>query len=134
MQGSLLAGSRLNIIDENHYAGSPDNLYRACLHINGVPKTWKYILTQFSDKRIAQNLNTINKERIVNLILHEVLMKGFRLVQILMEITVRRVREHSSTRKPISFIRYFFHKKLIFGMQTINEKMIQNLKPIIDGK
>jgi hypothetical protein len=100
-------------------------LYHACLQINGIPKTWKYILTQFSTKIIAQNQNTIDKERIINLILHEVLMKGFRLVQILMEITVRKMREQGSTRKPMSFIRYFFHKKLIFGMQTINEKMIQ---------
>lgn len=153
--GTLLANDGRTVIRENYYAGRlkliishnivktnmgvyhligkisqgyPNNLYRACLEANGIPKTWKYILTQFSGKRPAYTQPTTS--RLSN---HEIeiigrgtleLIKSYRLLRHFATIADRRTREHNKAHKSISFVRHLFHQKLVKSLKIVNDQII----------
>ncbi len=118
--GTLLSKDRRRILNENHHAGildfvvskkliktsqglyeligpitkaSSDNLYRACLEIDGLPRTWKYILTQFPSK-----INNFNKKLVLrrkyasNCLLQEYIMNKYKFVEKLLPVTNSNIR------------------------------------------
>lgn len=108
--------------------GYPNNLYRACLEANGIPRTWKYILTQFSEKRPTYN------QRVASAASNEMittigkgiqeLIKSYRVLRHFATIADRRTREHNKARKGISFVRYQFHQKLVKSLKIVNDQII----------
>jgi len=108
--------------------GYPNNLYRACLEANGIPRTWKYILTQFSGKPPTYNQNMVStiSNTAVNAIgmgIQE-LIKSFRVLRHLAIIADRRTREHNKARKSITFVRHQFNQKLVESLKIINDQII----------
>jgi len=108
--------------------GYPNNLYRACLEANGIPKTWKYILTQFSAKppTYNQSMASATSNTMISTIGMGVqeLIKSYRVLRHLAIIADRRTKEHSKARKSISFVRHQFHQKLVQSLRIVNNQII----------
>ncbi|XP_050066216.1 uncharacterized protein LOC126555319 isoform X1 [Aphis gossypii] len=115
LRGTWISKDRHRTINENHFAGfldfvvsknliktshglyeltgpianaSSDNLYRACLEINGLPRTWKYILTQFPSK--FNNFNKklgIRRKYVTNCLVQEMMTKSYKFVEKLLQVT-----------------------------------------------
>lgn len=144
--GTWLSKDRRRILNENHYAGfldfvvsknliktshglyeligpitkaSSDNLYRACLEINGFPKTWKYILTQFHSKTTIFN-RKLEKRRnnAINCLMQEIMTGSYKLVKKLLQVTDSKIRANCAIKKKeVPLLRLMFERKLI---ETLN--------------
>jgi len=109
--------------------GYPSNLYRACLEADGIPRTWKYVLTQFSGRLSDGNqriISTANNEAEINLIGIEIqeLIRSFKILRNLAIIADKRLKEHSKARKSISFVRHHFQQKLAYSLRVVNNQII----------
>lgn len=164
--GTLLENDGRTVIYENEYAGRiqsiisynivkthigvyhlvgpisqgyPNNLYRACLEANGIPRTWKYILTQFSGPGYAPRrapahvpapaplpapvrARNYEVER-MGMGVQE-LIRSFCLLRNFAIIADRKSKELQKARKPISFVRYRFHEKVVQSLKTVNTQII----------
>jgi len=109
--------------------GYPNNLYRACLEADGIPRTWKYVLTQFSSKLPDDNqrmISTTDDAAVTNSIgmgIQE-LIRSFRILRHLAMISDKRFKEHSNARKSVSFARHQFKQKLVYSLRVVNNQII----------
>jgi len=108
--------------------GYPNNLYRACLQVGGIPKTWKYVLTQFSDKLPYdyQRLTTAITNAVTTNIgigIQE-LINSFRVLRNLAIVANRKTKELIKARKRLGFIRINFNQKLVRSLQIVNDQII----------
>jgi len=147
--GTWLSKDRLKTINENHYAGfldfvvsknliktshglyeligpiayaSSDNLYRACLEINGLPRTWKYILTQFPSK--VNNFNqklAIRRKYATNCLLQEMMTKSYKFVEKLLRVTNSKIHTNRAIKKKeVPLLRKMFEKKLVNSLEVVD--------------
>lgn len=163
--GTLLAGDQTTVLKKAHRAGilvvrktkhivktdnglyhligpiiegSPVNLYRACVEANGIPKTWRNILSNLS-MEVDINLNesmtrkgTIyNKEKKIGqkssgskAAFERKLLNDSNLRQQLSEIsTSRTIKPFEACHTPAQLLKHRFHRKfvkacLIIGSQS----------------
>jgi len=148
--GTWLSKDRRRILNENHHAGildfvvskkliktsqglyeligpitkaSSDNLYRACLEIDGLPRTWKYILTQFPSK-----INSFNEKLLIrrkyapNCLVQENMMNKYKFVEKLLRITISKIRNGNRAikKKEVPLLRIMFERKLINSLKVFN--------------
>jgi len=108
--------------------GYPNNLYRACMEANGIPRTWKYILTQFSEKPPSYNQSVateMSNDMITTIGMGiQELIKSYRVLRNLATIADRRTREHNKDRKSLSFVRHQFNQKLVQSLKIVNDQII----------
>eukprot|EP00102_Acyrthosiphon_pisum_P023940 XP_016661150.1 PREDICTED: uncharacterized protein LOC107884139 [Acyrthosiphon pisum] len=109
--------------------GYPNNLYRACLEAGGIPRTWKYVLTQFSGRLpggIQRTISTADDAAVVHSIGIRIqeLIRSFKILRRLAIIADKRLKEHSNARKSISFVRHHFQQKLAYSLRIINNQII----------
>jgi len=109
--------------------GYPSNLYRACLEADGIPRTWKYVLTQFSGRLSDGSQRAISTTdnraviRALGIEIHE-LIKSYKIIRRLATAADTRLKEHVNARKSISFVRHLFQQKLVYSLRVINDKII----------
>jgi len=140
--GNLLSKDRRRILNENHFAGfldfvisknliktshglyeligpitkaSSDNLYRACLEIDGLPRTWKYILTQFPSK--FNNFNEkllIRRKYASNWLQQENMTKKYKFIEEFLRVTNSKIPDNRAIKKKeVPLLRTMFERKLI---------------------
>jgi len=156
--GNLLAKDRVTITNENYDAGrlhfiisknvvktntgiyhligpiikgSPNNLYRACLETNGIPKTWRYLLTQFSSKPPPNNQSITGRINTNGDSLYD-LVRNYHFIRQLLYIAYCRGKTLKKSFKPIDadqipvyFLRYKFHQKLIRTIKGVTHKIFK---------
>lgn len=104
--------------------GYPNNLYRACLHIKGIPRTWKYLLTQFtgmptnSNQSLARSGEFFNNSRLLFMI------SKYRLIHKLLLATNIKLKAFGKHYNPSNIAVYQFHQKLIQARKIINNLII----------
>lgn len=109
--------------------GYPNNLYRACLVAEGIPKTWKYVLTQFSGQ--LPDTNQRMTSTTANAVVHNIglrimeLIKSFRVLRILAIAADRKSKERVNTGEPFDLVRNQFEQKIFCSLRNVNNEIIK---------
>ncbi|KAE9521311.1 hypothetical protein AGLY_018291 [Aphis glycines] len=165
LRGTWLSKDSRRTIKENYYAGfldfvvsknliktthglyeligpianaSTDNLYRACLENNGLPRTWKYILTQFPSK--INNFNkklAIRRKYATNCLVQKTMTNSYKFDEKLLRVTNPKVRVNRAIKKKeVPLLRRLFEKKLVGSLEVVDFGItkVQKKIPALDKR